>query len=150
MNLHPHVIKSARFIMKNHAPIREWGWEPLLSWVNWHACMGFMATIMDENGKIVALGIIRPVAKPSDGLIPYEHDERGKHLYADLHISRHQLGLAGLSALFSRRYGPRESVSFFRKSETNLRTYQYQQLHRKTIRSTPPSVSATDAAPKGP
>jgi hypothetical protein len=134
VNVHPHIRKATKFIFDHYDPVKQWGWPIACGWVNWHACKGFMATIIDQQtGKIVAVGIARPVAKPSDGLIDYEYDEDGRHVFVDLILSTNPIGLAGIWAIFRNRFGERESISFFRHSETRLRTHNVKAMQRKVL-----------------
>ena len=96
--------------------------------------MGFLVTVMNDKERILAVGIVRPVAKPSDGLIPYEYDLAGKHLFVDLYVADSPLGLAALTAVFGRHFGARETVSFLRKDETSLRTYSHSRIRSKIVR----------------
>jgi hypothetical protein len=111
--------------------------------------MNFLATITEDedSDKILALGVVRPIASKGDGLIPYEHDENGKHLFVDLFLSKHPMGLAGLTAIFSKRFGPRESIIFLRKEETAPREYSFDEFRQKTLNKTPRAIEASP--PKG-
>ena len=136
MNMPPTVIEAAKYMWDKYPPAQAWTWPIALSWVHWHVSMGYMAVARDNpvDQNIIGVAVIRPVNKPGDGAIAYEHDENGECLFIDLLACDNTLALALLTVAFAQRFGPRKSVAYFRGAESALRVKDYGKIKRRVGR----------------
>jgi hypothetical protein len=133
MNMPPVVIESAKYIWDKYPAAQGWTWPIALSWVHWHMSMGYMAIARDNpvDHNIIGVAVIRPVNKPGDGAIAYEHDENGQCLFIDLFACDNRLAFALLTFAFAQRFGARKNVAYFRGAESALRVKEYDQFKRR-------------------
>ena len=132
MNMPPIVIEATKFVWDRH-PTVTWTWPVALGWTHWHLSMGYMAIARDNNvdNTILGVAVIRPVAEPGDGIIAYEHDEDGPCLFIDFFACDDPIAYPLLAEAFARRFGPRESVAYFRGFESALRVKPYERFKRR-------------------
>lgn len=126
--------KLAWFIWRNYPPAKEWGRELLWNWLRWVASEGFVGVILDENHKIVATGIARPVMDPE--LAGYDsgyYDYEGDCVYADLAIAPTTEMLKALSIMMRKRFGIRNRIAFKRNPDPLVRVYDYRKLMRRHL-----------------
>jgi hypothetical protein len=88
-----------------------------------------MAAVVDEDEKVVALGVARPVDRPGFGVLPFYANEGGRSLHIDLlvDISDTTESIFVMRDLIFARFGPRETVAMFRhgESDTALKVYRW-------------------------
>lgn len=127
----------AAFIKRHYAPARGWSKDALLRWVRWNLGEGFLAYAHDD-GRVVGVGIARPVMRPADGAVSGEFDPEGSCLFVDLAIGIEPGALACLVGTMRQRFGFRSQIAYFRKSDDHLVTRSFLRLHRRIF---PPSLT---------
>jgi len=113
--LYSHARTAAIFVQKHHPQAREW--PNIIEWCAWYISNGFMTSLRDDDGKILALAAARPVNCPEDGNIPYKHAHDGKCIFIDfLAIEDHenQMVYPALGLAMQERFGRRELVAYQR------------------------------------
>jgi hypothetical protein len=112
-----HAEKAALFILRHHPQAKEWA--DLAGWCAWYISNGFMASIRDENHRIIALAAGRPLNDPQDGNIPYKFTRDGSCVFIDFLAIEKDADpqvYEALAAACRERFGEREQVAFQRVS----------------------------------
>jgi hypothetical protein len=116
--------KFADFILKNYPDAKQW--EEPVGQAAWYISYGFVASVLDDNGEIVALLAARPVERPGLGVLPYYFNERGTNLHVDMWIdtSGDDRARQVLKSFAQLRWPQCKTIAMFRHYETNLRCYK--------------------------
>jgi len=118
----PAEITIAAFIKRHSLVRRHDPREKLLGIVAWYWRDGRLGVLRDQ-GKIVAVALVRAISDLKQAEIPYHHEEGGNILWIDDIISRAPCGIAFLLELARQRFGPREAFAghvFKRRAELRL------------------------------
>jgi hypothetical protein len=127
------AFRVADFILRNYEPARKWA-DPV-GYCAWYVSQGFLAMVCNDEGEIVAVVSMRPVMNPGDGAVPYRFDPEGTCIFIDLLIVKNSpLSMAGLAYVFKARFGEREKVAYFRRSEERLRIHDYSVFFKNVTR----------------
>lgn len=131
------ALPLAAFLRRRYAPARRWPRAILLGWVRWHLGEGFLAYVLDGEqdgvGRIVAVGVARPVMRPEDGREDYRHDPEGSCLFVDVAVSTAPRGLLCLVALLRRRFGFRRTIAYQRRNREAVVARPFLPFHRKVF-----------------
>jgi hypothetical protein len=118
----PTEISIAAFIKRHSAVHRRDTREHLLGIVAWY-WRDQRLGVLRNQGKIIAVALVRALTDLKQAETPYHHDERGQILWIDDIISRAPCGIAFLLDLARQRFGQREAFAghvFKRRSELRL------------------------------
>lgn len=123
--LHQDAERFAEFLVEHYVPAREWC-DPV-GYCAWYIANGFIAVVIDDDKKIVAICAIRPVDRPGLGVLPYYFNEDGSCLHIDLLVdcTDDLRAIKVFRLFFGMRFGSRETVTMFRHTEEAMRVYSY-------------------------
>lgn len=126
--------KFCAFLKEHYVPAKSWV-DPL-GYCLWNMSHGFMASVIGEDDKVIAMGVARPVDRPGFGCLPFYFNANGKNLHMDLlvDISDDTKAILALRAFTMQRFGPRETVAMFRHSDENIRIYPYDKFWKNLLR----------------
>jgi hypothetical protein len=115
----------SEFLVQHYPPAR--GWCDPVGYCAWNIAKGFIAAAVSEDEDIVAICAIRPVDRPGLGVLPYYYNDGGSCLHVELLVdtSDDLRAIASFRELFGRRFGPRQTVTMFRRTEEAMRVYPY-------------------------
>ena len=130
----PDVALPIAAYLRRHYPFcRHWPREILLGWVRWHLGENFLAYVLDGEkdgcGRIVGVGVARPVMQPADGLVDYRFDHEGPVLFVDVTVATAPHAMLMLLAMLRRRFGFRPTLAYERRERVVIRSFLG--LHRK-------------------
>lgn len=118
----PKLISIAAFLSRYSRGLKRSPRDRLLPFLNWFWTDGRCAAIR-ENGRIVAVVLVRCMHTPEQAKEPYYHDESGKLVWVDDIVSRHPKGIPILLSMAMQRFGPREAFAgqvFTRNGELRM------------------------------
>ena len=134
--LYQDAGKFCQFMLEHYEPARSWV-DPF-GYCIWNMSHGFMAAVVDEDDKVVALGVARPVDRPGFGVLPFYANEQGRNLHIDLlvDIGDSTESIFAMRDLIFARFGPRETVAMFRhgESDTALKVYEWRRFWNNVAR----------------
>jgi hypothetical protein len=115
--------KFAQFIVANYPDAKEWT-DPVRQ-AAWYISYGFVASVINDDGEIVALLAARPVERPGLGVLPYYFNEHGTNLHVDMliDISTDKKAMSVLEAFAKLRWPQCTTIAMFRHYEEHLCTY---------------------------
>ena len=135
--LRAESVKVASFFLDNYAPAEQW--EDPLGYSAWYISHGYLAMVLKEDGEILGVATARPVSDPSHGACAYAHDDRGSCIFVDCLVKKKgynfSLAMLGFSMLLRQRFGPRETVAYFRRNEERMRVHDWRTFIRNLDRS---------------
>jgi hypothetical protein len=122
--------RFAQFIVNNYPDAKEWH-DPVAK-AGWYIAHVFVASVLGDDGEIVALCAARPVDRPGIGVLPYYFNEKGRDLHVDLwcDVSQDDRARQVLKLFFQMRFPQCTTITMFRHYEEHLRTYSIQKFWR--------------------
>jgi hypothetical protein len=122
--------RFAQFIVANYPDSRQWA-DPT-GYCAWYIGHGFVAVVIDEDGKIVALGSARPVERPGMGVLPFYYNEEGTCLHIDLliDVNKDSKSIIALREICRRRFPQCNTVTMFRHFEESIHVYPINKFWR--------------------
>jgi hypothetical protein len=127
------AIRMADWLMEHYEPAN--GWDDPIGFCAWFISLGFCGTVHDGNDIIAMVGM-RPVKELGDGAVPYRYDPDGDFIHVDFLVGTgNPRAIPALAAIFKQRFGPRKSVSYFRRSEERLRVHEYDRFFKNVSRN---------------
>jgi len=126
--------KFAQFILANYPDSKQWT-DPVEK-AAWYISHAFVASVIRDDGEIVALVAARPVDRPGIGVLPYYFNENGKDMHVDLllDISSDKQAMNVLEVFFRLRFPQCTTISMFRHFEESIRVYDihkfWQSFHK--------------------
>lgn len=136
--LHFHacrVHEIASFVRRRYPVFRTMGRARLHAWIRWHYAAGHCLCVRDADhgGKLLALGIARPVATADDGFADaYALDAAGPVLYVDLLVARDCRLRGHLWRAMFQRWGERRQMAYQRNGTGPLRVHRLAAFDRRT------------------
>jgi hypothetical protein len=122
--------KFAQFIVENYPDAKQWH-EPVQK-AAWYIAHAFVASVLGDEGEIVALCAARPVDRPGIGVLPYYYNDAGRDLHVDLwcDVSEDDRARQVLKLFFQWRFPQCTTITMFRHFEEHLRTYPIKKFWR--------------------
>ncbi len=111
------MIKIAAFLKKHR--VRSWSRKALLDWLRWHINRGHVCCI-EENGKIVAVGVARQIKSPNECGIHYANHEEGKILFVEQVAVKCSSGLRDLLKFCKSNWPQCDKILFSRKKNDHI------------------------------
>jgi hypothetical protein len=106
--------------------------ETLLMWLSWGIGRGNVCMLTDPDGKILAAGMARPLAKPVDSRFPYRYDERGEYLFCEFIASKIPGGMKMVLAWAKGRWPNVTKLMFSRsKNGEKMKVYDFNSILEK-------------------
>ena len=98
----------------------------------WYISHALAATVVDEEGAIVALLAARPVDRPGIGVIPYYFNKGGGCMHIDiwLDVSEDDRARMVLCSWCRMRFPQCTTIAMFRHFEEKLRVYSLSRFWR--------------------
>ena len=129
------ALPIAAFIRRHYPLARHWPREILLAWTRWHLGEGFLGHVLDGDqpgtGRIVGVGVCRPVMKPEDGLRDYCHDPEGSILFVDMVAATAPNAMLCLVSLMRQRFGFRQAIAYQRRGREKVVVRPFFAVHRR-------------------
>ena len=116
---------------RNYQACRRY--KSLLSFVEWVVHNGFYGVIRDDYGKIIALGIARPISYSTDADDQYGVDMDGDTVFVDWAITTRKGLMQALLVLLVRRFGPKDFIAWRPHPDAEIRTYDAERFYSKVF-----------------
>ena len=111
-----------QFVSANSALVREWGREETIRFLLWNHEQGRACIVGDGTGKMVGVGIARPIMRKEDAAVATRFDPEGSILMIDLLIVGAPGVFQQIVAFARHRWGVRPYICFQREGGP-LRVY---------------------------
>lgn len=106
----PQPISIAAFLKRYSPHRRHTPREKLVPYVEWFF-HDARTGVLRENGRIVAVALVRAVESVEQASREWYHIEGGNIVWIDDIVSRHRDGIAHLLGMAMQRFGPREAFA---------------------------------------
>lgn len=108
------VLKVAAFLRRNYPACQSWPKPNFLAWLNWLCQLNAIACVLD-NGRLIGVGIARPVLTMARGKDHYAVDNGGTILWVDVAAAKTTHATALLLKIARNRWGERVFIAFHRR-----------------------------------
>lgn len=139
------VIQIAAFMKRRLKSFRYVPRETLIDFLNWHHSRGSLAYV-EENGKVKAAGVARPVNETILGMMEdetktirdlahYTFDDESEETYCDHGAAESPRALALLFAAMHKRFPKTKTILFRRKHGMwSLRKYSFERFMKLNLK----------------
>jgi len=131
------AVTIAAFLKRNLDCMTRWkcgkrSRERLLMWITWHLARLNVCCVQDPSGKLIAVGIARPLKDLEESRFPHMVNEAGKFVFCDHVVAKTNESLKALLRYAAWRFPHAEYISFHRsKNGSALKTYELKKFLQK-------------------
>lgn len=119
------TAEIADFLEEHFACFVCWPRARLEEWVDWYLRKRFIATVVDETERLVAVGLGRPVGRVEDAETPYAFDEAGEVFYVESMATLHKAAIPALLKSLKVRSPQATRLAFRRRKRPARRVAVY-------------------------